>query len=75
MRPHEQPRALGVRQRVGTMIVKMNKNRNEGLKRILTERKRLRALPFAIRCKDCGEALEVAEERVGDRRLDGWFAC
>ncbi len=25
---------------------------------------RLRALPFAIRCKDCEEALEVAEERV-----------
>ena len=126
------------------MIVKMNKNRNEGLKRILTERKReilreiqdkfrdvraeaewketseeldawgifeagtqqdiefaliqmkaetldqinqslsrldegaygyclecgeeiperrLRALPFAIRCKDCEEALEVAAER------------
>ena len=134
------------------MIVKMNKNRNEGLKRILTERKReilreiqdkfrdvraeaewketseeldawgifeadtqqdiefaliqmkaetldqitqalsrlgegaygyclecgeeiperrLRALPFAIRCKDCEEALEVAKERVEDRRLDG----
>ena len=33
--------------------------------------RRLRALPFAIRCKDCEEALEVAEERVEDRRLDG----
>jgi DnaK suppressor protein len=32
--------------------------------------RRLRAPPFAIRCKDCEEALEV-EERVGDRRLDG----
>jgi DnaK suppressor protein len=30
---------------------------------------RLRALPFAIRCKDCEEALEVAEERVRDRLL------
>ena len=33
--------------------------------------RRLHALPFAIRCKDCEEALEVAEERVEDRRLDG----
>jgi len=33
--------------------------------------RRLRALPFAIRCKDCEEALEVAKERVEDRRLDG----
>ena len=24
---------------------------------------RLRALPFAVRCKDCEEALETAEER------------
>jgi DnaK suppressor protein len=31
--------------------------------------RRLRALPFAIRCKDCEEALEVAEERVRDRLL------
>lgn len=31
--------------------------------------RRLRALPFAIRCKDCEEALEVAEERVRDRFL------
>ena len=31
--------------------------------------RRLRALPFAIQCKDCEEALEVAEERVGDRLL------
>lgn len=31
--------------------------------------RRLRALPFAIRCKDCEEALEVAEERVMDRLL------
>ena len=30
---------------------------------------RLRALPFAIRCKDCEEALEVAEERIRDRLL------
>lgn len=37
--------------------------------------RRLRALPFAIRCKDCTEALEVTEKRVGNRRLDGWFAC
>ena len=36
--------------------------------------RRLRALPFAIRCKDCEEALEVAEERVGDRWLDAWCA-
>ena len=28
--------------------------------------RRLRALPFATRCKDCEEALGVAEERVGD---------
>ena len=36
----------------------------------------LRALPFATRCKDCEEALEVVEERVrvGDRRLDGDLA-
>lgn len=32
--------------------------------------RRLRPLPFAIRCKDCEEALEVAEERIEDRRLD-----
>ena len=25
--------------------------------------KRLRALPFAVRCKDCEEAREVAEQR------------
>ena len=25
--------------------------------------KRLRALPFAVRCKDCEEAKEVAEQR------------
>ena len=31
--------------------------------------RRLRALPFAIRCKDCEEELEVAEERVRDRLL------
>ena len=34
--------------------------------------RRLRALPFAIRCKDCEaalEALDVAEERVRDRLL------
>ncbi len=32
--------------------------------------RRLCALPFAIRCKDCEEALEVAEEeRVRDRLL------
>ena len=31
--------------------------------------RRLRALPFAIRCKDCEEALEVAEECVRDRLL------
>ena len=32
--------------------------------------RRLRALPFAIRCKDCEEVLEVAEEeRVRDRLL------
>ena len=37
--------------------------------------RRLRALPFAIRCKDCEESLEVAEERVGNRRLDGDLAC
>ena len=36
--------------------------------------RRLRALPFAIRCKDCEEAMEVAEERVGDRRLEAWCA-
>jgi len=35
---------------------------------------RLRALPFAIRCKDCEEGLEVAEERVGDRRLEVYLA-
>ena len=151
VRLNEQEKALGVRQRVGTTNVKMNKNPTEGLMRILTERKqeilkelqdkfrdvraeaesketseelgtggifeanaqqdlefaliqmkantldqinqalsrldegaygyclecgeeiperRLRALPFAIRCKDCEEALEVAEEeRVRDRLL------
>lgn len=31
--------------------------------------RRLRAPPFAIRCKDCEEDLEVAEERVRDRLL------
>ena len=34
--------------------------------------RRLRALPFAIRCKDCEaalEALDMAEERVRDRLL------
>ncbi len=36
--------------------------------------RRLRALSFAIRCKDCEEAMEVAEERVGDRRLEAWCA-
>ena len=25
---------------------------------------RLRALPFAVRCKDCEEALEMAQQRV-----------
>lgn len=37
--------------------------------------RRLCALPFATRCKDCEEALEVAEERAGDRRLNGYFPC
>ncbi len=30
-------------------------------------KKRLRALPFAIRCKDCEEAREVAEQREQQR--------
>ena len=30
--------------------------------------KRLRALPFAVRCKDCEEAREIAEQR--ERQLD-----
>lgn len=150
MRLNEQEKALGVLQSVGTMIVKMNKNSHEDLRRTLAERRReisreiqdkirdvraetegketseeldewgifeadtqrdikfalielkahildqinhalsrlnegtygcclecgekiperrLHALPFAIRCKDCEEALEVAEERVRDRLL------
>ena len=39
--------------------------------------RRLRALPFATRCKDCKdceEALEVADERVQDWRLDVYLA-
>ncbi len=34
---------------------------------------RLRALPFAVRCRDCEEEREVAEQRdrVLDQRLDG----
>lgn len=31
--------------------------------------RRLRALPFALRCKDCEEAREVAEEHAGNRLL------
>jgi len=36
--------------------------------------KRLRALPFAVRCKDCEEAREVAaqRERVLSRRVTGF---
>ena len=37
---------------------------------------RLRALPFAVRCKDCEEAREVAEEReraVSSRRSGGYL--
>ena len=30
--------------------------------------KRLRALPFAVRCKDCEEAREVAERQLAARR-------
>jgi len=36
--------------------------------------KRLRALPFAVRCKDCEEAREVAEQRerqMAARRVAG----
>lgn len=38
------------------------------------EPRRLRALPFAVRCKDCEEAREVAEkrERVLSRRTTGF---
>src|SRR5213082_711451 len=32
--------------------------------------KRLRALPFAVRCKECEEAREVAEQRERQRRPD-----
>src|SRR6185503_14593721 len=38
--------------------------------------RRLRALPFAVRCKDCEEAREVAEEReraVSSRRSGGYL--
>ena len=37
---------------------------------------RLRALPFAVRCKDCEEAREVAEEReraISHRRSGGYL--
>jgi DnaK suppressor protein len=38
------------------------------------EPRRLRALPFAVRCKDCEEAREVAaqRERVLSRRVTGF---
>ena len=38
--------------------------------------KRLRALPFAVRCKDCEEAREVAERRerqLSQRRSSGFL--
>jgi len=37
--------------------------------------RRLRALPFAVRCKDCEEAREVAEqrERQTSRRAGGFL--
>ena len=37
--------------------------------------RRLRALPFAVRCKDCEEAREIAEqrERQTQRRSAGFF--
>jgi DnaK suppressor protein len=38
--------------------------------------RRLRALPFAVRCKDCEEAREVAEERqrhLSQRRSAGYL--
>ncbi len=37
--------------------------------------RRLRALPFAVRCKDCEEAREIAERRqraVGQRPISGF---
>jgi len=40
VRLHEQERAFGGPQRVGTTSMKMTKNPNEGLRRILAERKR-----------------------------------
>ena len=48
----------------------MSVPRRNGRKRVRSSERRLCALPFAIRCKDCEEALEVAEEeRVRDRLL------
>ena len=38
--------------------------------------KRLRALPFAVRCKDCEEAREIAEQRertLSQRRAGGFL--
>lgn len=38
--------------------------------------RRLRALPFAVRCKDCEEAREIAEQRdrqLSARRSSGFF--
>jgi DnaK suppressor protein len=38
--------------------------------------KRLRALPFAVRCKDCEEAREIAEQRArqqSQRRSAGFL--
>jgi len=37
--------------------------------------RRLRALPFAIRCKDCEEALEVAESAMAPRPVSDNHDC
>ena len=67
VRLNEQERALGVPQSVGTTIVKMNKNPNEGLKRSRAERKReiLREIQDKFRDVRAEAEWKEAREELG----------